>query len=81
MPEISVADLTVDYSGPVGDPAAADERARRLYAEHGCFLAKGLLDEAALKPSRRAIRKLIALRLGGAGLCGGASGRPAALLR
>jgi hypothetical protein len=68
VPELGVADLTVDHSSPAGDPAAADERARRLYAEHGCFLAKGLLDEAMLEPSRRVIRKLIALRLHALGL-------------
>jgi Phytanoyl-CoA dioxygenase (PhyH) len=68
VPDLGVADLTVDYSGPAGDQAAADSRARQLYTEHGCFLAKGLLDEVALEPSRRVIRKLIALRLYALGL-------------
>ncbi len=67
VPEVSAADLTVDCSG-AGDERSADTLARRLYAEYGCFLARGLLDEATLEPARQAIRRLIELRLAVLGL-------------
>jgi hypothetical protein len=69
MPGLRADDLWVDYSGlgPDGS-AAADRRARGRWEEHGCFLARGLLDDGELGPIRRDLRRLIALRREALGL-------------
>ncbi len=56
-----VASLLVDWSGPA-DGAGSDELARRLYAECGCFVARGVVRAAALDRIRASIRRLIQLR-------------------
>jgi hypothetical protein len=67
MPDVRIEDLTVTYSGPAG-VAVANARARQLYAEFGCFLARGLLGDAELEPIRASIRRLISLRMENLGL-------------
>lgn len=63
MSNISVDDLAVDYTGAMKEQAMADIRAKQLFTEYGCFLAKGLIDESALDPACQIISKVIALRL------------------
>jgi hypothetical protein len=69
MQNISLNDLTVDYSITNGTALAeSDRRAGQLLDEFGCFLAKGLFADGELEPVHCDIKRLIELRMQRLGL-------------
>lgn len=64
MSDFTLDDLSVDYSSrDAAARSAADDQAKVVYREHGCFLAKGLLSATQTDPVLEYIRRLIDLRL------------------
>jgi Phytanoyl-CoA dioxygenase (PhyH) len=66
MSETRSDDLVVDFDGAVS--ADAGRRAAEVFAEQGCFVARGLFRNADLEPIRAAFRRIIGLHRQAMGL-------------